>query len=66
MSPATGTRRKAAVAAWRQQLQAARRRLGLSREELARLAGVSASTVRGYEDGRRHPKQDSLEATSLP
>ena len=47
---------------WRKQLEAARRLLGLSREELARLAGVSPSTVRGYEDGRRHPRQESLDA----
>ena len=40
----------------------ARRRLGISREALSKLSGVSASAVRGYEIGRRHPKQDSLEA----
>lgn len=53
---------RAKVEAWRMQLEAARRLLGLSRDDLARVAGVSASTVRGYEDGRRHPRQDSLEA----
>ncbi len=53
---------KRGVETWRVQLEAARRVLGLSRAELARAAGVSASTVRGYEDGRRHPKQESLEA----
>jgi transcriptional regulator with XRE-family HTH domain len=47
---------------WRQMLLRARKRLGVSREALATLSGVSASAVRGYEIGRRHPKQDSLEA----
>lgn len=47
---------------WRRRLRAARERLGLSREELAAQAGVSASSVRGYESGRRHPRQESLEA----
>ena len=47
---------------WRSSLAAARKRLGISREELATLAAVSPSTVRGYEDGRRHPRQESLEA----
>ena len=48
--------------AWRQMLVRARKRLGVSREALAQLAGVSSSTIRGYEIGRRHPKQESLEA----
>ncbi|MGH7621909.1 MAG: helix-turn-helix domain-containing protein, partial [Gemmatimonadaceae bacterium] len=40
----------------------ARKRLRVSREELASQSGVSASTIRGYELGRRHPRQESLEA----
>jgi len=47
---------------WRKMLVRARKRLGVSRERLAQLAGISASTIRGYEIGRRHPKQESLEA----
>jgi len=47
---------------WRRRLRSARERLGLSREELAAQAGVSPSSVRGYEAGRRRPRQESLEA----
>jgi transcriptional regulator with XRE-family HTH domain len=48
--------------AWRASLASARRRLRISREQLAELAGVSPATVRGYEDGRRHPRQETLES----
>lgn len=47
---------------WRVALASARKRLGMSRAELAARAAVSEATVRGYEDGRRHPRQESLEA----
>jgi transcriptional regulator with XRE-family HTH domain len=47
---------------WRGMLMRARKRLKVSRDELAALCHVSASTIRGYEIGRRHPKQESLEA----
>ncbi len=46
---------------WRGMLMRARKRLKVSREDLATRSGVSASTIRGYEIGRRHPRQDSLE-----
>ena len=51
-----------AVNDWRASLALARASLGLTRARLAGLAGVSAATIRGYEDGSRHPKRDSLEA----
>ena len=47
---------------WRVSLHGSRRSLGLSREELGRLAGVSAATVRAYETGRRRPSRRHLEA----
>lgn len=47
---------------WRASLALARGNLGLSRSRLGELAGVSAATIRGYEDGSRHPKRESLEA----
>lgn len=47
---------------WRRSLIAARKRLRVSRGALAQLAGVSPSTIRGYEVGRRHPGQKSLDA----
>jgi transcriptional regulator with XRE-family HTH domain len=37
-----------------------RRARHLSQTELARRAGLSVSTVRAYERGARHPKQDAL------
>lgn len=47
---------------WRAGLQVARKRLRISRQQLAAASGVSAATIRGYELGRPHPKQGSLEA----
>jgi transcriptional regulator with XRE-family HTH domain len=52
----------ARVDRWRKILSDARQAVSLSRQDLADRAGVSVETVRGYENGRRHPKQDSLEA----
>lgn len=46
---------------WRAMLMLARKRLRVSREDLAERCGISASTIRGYEIGRRHPRQESLE-----
>lgn len=39
---------------------AARRRTGMSRAELARLAGLSAGTVTAWETGRAGPQADTL------
>ena len=47
---------------WPQALKAARERLGLSRTELARLASLSAETIRAYEVGRRKPPRQRLDA----
>lgn len=47
---------------WRAMLMRARKRLKVSREELAKRCDISPSTIRGYEIGRRHPRQESLEA----
>lgn len=46
---------------WRQALERARKRLGVSRLELASLTGLSVSTIRAYEEGSRQPKHDSLQ-----
>ena len=45
---------------WRVVLQSARRRLGLSRVELARRTGLSVDTIRAYEQGRRRPSAAAL------
>lgn len=45
---------------WRDEIRQARRRLRLSREKLARAAGVSTETVRKYETGERDATRDSL------
>jgi len=37
-------------------VRAARRRLGMSQDRFARSFGVSAATVRNWEQGRRRPK----------
>jgi transcriptional regulator with XRE-family HTH domain len=47
---------------WRSELRQARERLGLSQAKVARLAGLSAETVRAYERGRRRPSHDALTA----
>jgi transcriptional regulator with XRE-family HTH domain len=47
---------------WRRALREARERLGLSRDEAARLSGVSMNTVKSYELGRRRPLRHHLGA----
>jgi transcriptional regulator with XRE-family HTH domain len=47
---------------WRTLLRDARRRLGVSQQELAQRAGLSFETVRGYENGRRSPRREHLQA----
>mgnify|MGYP001577115788 CR=1 FL=1 len=46
---------------WRVVLREARRRLGITRQELAERAGLSPDTIRAYELGRRRPRRDHLE-----
>jgi len=46
---------------WRTLLREARRRLGITRLELAERAGLSPDTIRAYELGRRRPRRDHLE-----
>ncbi|MEO8457118.1 MAG: helix-turn-helix domain-containing protein [Chloroflexota bacterium] len=45
---------------WGDDLRAARQVVGLSREALARISGLSASTVKSYEDGSRNPSRPML------
>jgi transcriptional regulator with XRE-family HTH domain len=45
---------------WRQELRAARKRLGLSQHALAANAGVSVDALRKYENGQRHPSRPHL------
>jgi transcriptional regulator with XRE-family HTH domain len=49
-----------AGADWRKRLRSARRTLGLSQDALAKLAGLSQETIRGYESGRRRPRREHL------
>lgn len=42
---------------WSDDLRAARQDVGLSREALAGVAGVSSATVKAYEDGSRNPSR---------
>jgi DNA-binding transcriptional regulator YiaG len=42
-------------AAWKQTIPAARRKLGLSQEEFARLLGISVRTLHHWEQGTRRP-----------
>lgn len=55
---------------WRIGLRAARDRLGLSRDELARRTLLAASTIKAYELGTRHPTREHLgaliEALQIP
>src|SRR4029079_12956032 len=48
------------MADWNLQLQAVRKRAGMSRALLARRAGISAESLRSYEMSRRHPGRDCL------
>lgn len=48
------------MADWNTQLREARRNLGLTHEELAKRAGMSAASLRAYELGRRHPTREHL------
>jgi len=36
-------------------IKAARKKIGLSREDFARMFGLSAATLRKWENGERHP-----------
>ena len=47
---------------WRKALRDVRKRLGLTQDRLAELAGISPDTLRGYENGRRSPRRDHLAA----
>ena len=47
---------------WGDELRAARLEVDVSRKALARLAGVSAATVKAYEDGTRNPSRQMLSA----
>ncbi len=46
---------------WTNELRRWRKAEGLSREQLARLAGISAETIKGYALGRRRPTGETLE-----
>ncbi len=46
---------------WPSELRMWRKAEGLSREQLARLSGVSPETIKGYELGRRRPTGETLE-----
>ena len=48
------------MADWHEQLQAARKRAGISRDALAACADLSVESIRSYEIGRRHPSRDYL------
>jgi transcriptional regulator with XRE-family HTH domain len=48
--------------AWRRQLRTARGKLGLSQRTVAEAARISLETVRAYENGRRHPTRQHLDA----
>ena len=48
--------------AWHAQLRNAREDLGLTQSGLANLAGVSRDTIRAYEQGRRRPTRQALDA----
>jgi transcriptional regulator with XRE-family HTH domain len=45
---------------WRKALREVRRARQLSQQELGRRAGLSAGTVRAYENGTRHPTEGAL------
>nr|DAF05448.1 MAG TPA: helix-turn-helix domain protein [Caudoviricetes sp.] len=41
-------------------IEAARRAVGLTQEELSRKVGVTVSAIANYENSRRHPRADIL------
>ena len=55
-----GRRRRAGVAGAGRTVEAVRRRLGLSRAQLAKRIGVSSWTIFGWETGRTRPTPQNL------
>ncbi|HQW50760.1 MAG TPA: helix-turn-helix domain-containing protein [Tepidiformaceae bacterium] len=47
---------------WFARLRSLREQEGISRDELARRAGISASSIKAYESGVRHPSRPALAA----
>lgn len=55
VDPEEHRRARAAVTAAENEALAARGKLGLSQDRFAELLGISAGTLRGWEQGRRRP-----------
>jgi transcriptional regulator with XRE-family HTH domain len=47
---------------WRAQIREHRQRLGVTQPELARRTGLSLTAVKAYENGKRRPSTDALDA----